>query len=116
MQNKNKNSKAILHGECIITSVAALPASAVEEKDHKGQHVIIANSEVTGNHHVIDLHPGVTFFKAGNERFMRNTVETKVRCVVANRHTDIPIAPGVHKIGYQQEYDYFKQAKANVRD
>jgi hypothetical protein len=110
-----KHPDAVLHGECYIFQ-SSLPATAQEETDLKGAHVIIANSEVTGNHHVIDRKPGVKFFKDGNRRFMQNQETTKVSCVIAERHTAIDLAPGTWEFGIAQEYDYFAEAKKNVAD
>ena len=119
MKKQNtKKSKGILHGECIVFE-SKIPANAELEVQKPGaQFVIVANSEVTGNHHVIDLKPrnGVQFFKAGAKRYMRNTVPTDIRCVIADRHTNITIPPGEHEIGIQQEFDYFTMAKQNVQD
>lgn len=106
--------KAILHGECIL-SESSLPADAVREEINES-FVIIANSEVTGNHHIVDMKPGVEVFKTSTKRFIKNSVPTQVRCVVAERHTAIDLAPGVWDIGIQQEFDYFAMAKKNVAD
>jgi len=110
-----KPSQAVLHGECILFSVSRLPKGAVKEEIN-GNYVIIANSEVTGNHHVVDLAPGVEFYKKGEKRFIKNKVPTTVRCVVADRHSDISLTPGVWEVDYQKEYDYFTEALRNVRD
>lgn len=111
---QNQKPKAILHGECLI-SETTIPADAVVE-DLKDAFVIVANSETTGNHHVIDRPAGVTFLKAGAKRYMSNTVPTDVRCVIADRHDNITIPPGQWEIGAQEEFDYFAQAKRAVQD
>jgi hypothetical protein len=107
-------TKAILHGECIIFE-SKIPEDAVLEKQDKS-FVIIANSEVTGNHHVIDRPPTVQFFTKDQKRYMRNSKPTTVRCVIAERHTAIPIPAGDWEIGIQQEFDYIAQVKRNVQD
>lgn len=109
--------KIILHGECIVAQCSGLPADAVAET-HNGKVVIVANSEVTGNHHVIANKPGVTFWnsKTTGKRYMNSTVPTDISCVMAERHTTIDIVPGTYVIGIQQEYDYIAQAKRNVAD
>ena len=77
----------------------------------------IANSEVTGNHHVIDRPSNtVQFFTKDKKRYMRNSEPTNVRCVIADRHTAIPIPAGDWEIGVQQEFDYISMAKRNVQD
>ena len=107
--------KAIIHGECIIFQ-SQVPKDAVLE-EHNASQVIIANSEVTGNHHVIDRpSDAVQFFTKDKKRYMRNSQPTNVRCVIADRHTAIPIPAGDWEIGVQQEFDYISMAKRNVQD
>jgi hypothetical protein len=114
MKNQNKTD-GILHGECLITR-AEIPKGAKKEI-LKGQFTIIAESEVTGNHHVIDLKKGVNFYKSSDgTRFMKNSVPTEVKCVIADRHTAITLDPGSWQVGFQQEYDYIAEAQRNVRD
>ena len=107
-----QKTKAILHGECIIFE-SKIPEDAVLEKQDSS-FVIIANSEVTGNHHVIDRPSTVQFFMKDKKRYMRNSKPTTVRCVIAERHTAIPIPAGDWEIGIQQEFDYIAQVKRNV--
>lgn len=114
MNMKNKKTKVIAHGECYLFETE-LPVGAVKESINT-DYVIIAPSEVTGNHHVIDVLDGVEFYTDGNKRFIKNSKPTTIRCLVADRHTSIVIEPGVRGIGIQQEYDYFLQAKRNVAD
>lgn len=118
---KNKTTKtnkpnAVFHGECFIFE-SKLPKDVVEEQ-HTTPSVIIAESEVTGNHHVIDRKPGVKFFKSadGKSRFMQNDEPTQVRCVIAERHTAIDLAPGVWEFGIAEEYDYKAESKRKVAD
>ena len=59
--------KGILHGECIIFE-SSIPSDATPEM-LTGEFTIIAPSETTGNHHVVDLHPGVEFFNKGGTRY-----------------------------------------------
>jgi hypothetical protein len=110
-----KNNQCILHGECIVTPIDSVPAEAAQIET-KGNYQIVADSEVTGNHHVVDLKPGVSFFKTPDKMFMSTTVPTAIRCVKADRHTEIDIPAGNYEFGFQQEYDYFTEALRNVRD
>jgi hypothetical protein len=48
--------------------------------------------------------------------FMSNTVPTQIRCLVADRHTEIEIPAGEYSFTFQQEYDYFTESLRNVRD
>lgn len=112
-----KKNECVLHGECIVTP-SSIPNDATPKQPRAGSDfMIVADSEVTGNHHVVDLFEGVQFFEtpAGN-LFMKNSVPTKIRCVKADRHTEIDIPVGEYAFTYQQEYDYFAEALRNVRD
>lgn len=111
-----KNNECILHGECIVTP-DSIPSDAVAKVSKNKPYMIVADSEVTGNHHIVDLVDGVQFFEtpAGN-LFMKNSVPTKIRCVKAERHTEIDIPAGEYSFTYQKEYDYFTEALRNVRD
>lgn len=112
---KNNDQYVILHGEAMLFP-SELPADAVEIKPSNPQYHIIADSETTGNHHVIDMEPGVSIFKQGDRTFIKNEKKTRVRCVHPNRHDAIELDPGVFECDYQQEYDHFAQNLRNVRD
>jgi hypothetical protein len=77
----------IFHGEAMIFG-SALPQDATEITPSNKEYHIIADSETTGNHHVVDAVPGVRFFKndAGTT-YMQNKNETAVRCVLKDQET-----------------------------
>jgi len=107
----------ILHGEAMLFQVTEIPSSAKKIKSSHQSYHIIADSETTGNHHVVDCDESMEFFMDENgSMFMRNEKPTQVRCVQANRHTEIPLAPGTWEFGIQQEYDHFAQHLRQVRD
>lgn len=115
INSKTKTITGILHGECLIFE-SKLPKDAQEENLPDGD-VIIADSETTGNHHVIEKRPGVKFYhNSKGTRFMKNTIPTQVKCVLTDRHDEITLQPGVWEIDFQQEYDYFTESLRNVRD
>ena len=114
MNNTNMNN-VILHGECMVFP-SELPATATP-KVVTGDYLIVADSETTGNHHVVDSFQGVNFFEdSGGTIFMQNTKPTKIRCVMADRHDAIDLEPGTWEFGVQQEYDYFTESLRAVRD
>lgn len=115
MTNNNTN-KVVLHGECMVFP-SEMP-SDVTPKKVVGEYLIVADSETTGNHHVVDNIPGaVDFFESsGGTVFMQNSKPTKIRCVMANRHDAIELEPGTWEFGIQQEYDYFTESLRAVRD
>ena len=106
--------KTILHGEAMITQ-SELPAGA-KKIDVNGNHLIIADSETTGNHHVVENAEGCEFYELDGVRYMKNTEPTSVKCVHASRHDELEIPVGTWEFGSQQEYDYFSQSHQAVRD
>jgi hypothetical protein len=113
---KLNQNECVLHGEAMILP-ATLPADAVEIKTSNVGYHIIADSETTGNHHVIDAVPGTRFWRSGEKTFMTNDRETRVRCVHPARHNPIALSPGVYQVGEAQvEYDHFAQNLRKVRD
>lgn len=110
----NANPSVIIHGECMVFA-SEIPASAKPLKV-EGSHLIVADSETTGNHHVVTKKKGVRFFQDGERRFMRNSVKTEISCVHPDRHDSITLEPGTYEFGTQQEYDPFAENMRNIRD
>jgi len=105
----------VLHGEVSLRKVNSIPKSA-KKVTIKGQYHIIAESEVSGNHHVIDIKDGVEFYEQDGVLYLKNDVETDVRCVVKERHDNITLSPGIWEVDKQQEYDYYTESHRNVAD
>jgi len=116
MKNNTKRELVILHGEAMIFP-SEIPSSAKKiDASNKSYH-IIADSETTGNHHVVDAVVGVEFFQdVDGKMYMRNSKPTRVRCIMKERHSPIDIEPGTYEFGVQKEYDHFAQNLINVRD
>lgn len=106
---------AILHGETLIHTINSLPSGA-KKIIVKGDYHIIAPSETSGNHHVIDIKDGVEFYEKDGVLYLVNEVPTDVRCIVKERHDNITLYPGVWEIDRQKEYDYLTMEKRNVAD
>lgn len=119
MKNTQNNDKrvVIVHGEAFMFH-SELPDDAVEIKPSNNTYHIIADSETTGNHHVVDYHAGVTFYssKKKNTMFMVNKKPTTVRCVDTKRHSPIKIGSNTWEFGIQKEYDHFAKNLQKVRD
>jgi len=111
---KDTTKYLILHGECMAFA-STIPEDATQLAV-PGPYLIVADSETTGNHHVVDREPGVEFFEKGGKRYMRNTKPTKIRCLHEQRHDSIILEPGQWEFGTQQEYDPFLENMRNVRD
>jgi hypothetical protein len=106
--------RTILHGEAMITE-CELPSGA-KPLEIKGSQLVIAPSETTGNHHVVENAEGCEFFVSDGVRYMKNSGPTNVKCVHPDRHDDIEIPAGTWEFGAQREYDYFEQSHQQVRD
>jgi hypothetical protein len=108
------SKKTILHGEAMITEVDGLPKGVEVLK--VGSELIIADSETTGNHHVVENAEGCEFYMLDGIRYMKNDKETSVKCVHENRHDTLTIPPGTWEFGVQKEYDYFSASHRAVQD
>jgi hypothetical protein len=113
-KKKTKADAAILHGECGIIQ-CEIPADAVVVQV-PNNCLILADSETTGNHHVLDIAPGISVLEKDKKRFVRNTVPANVRCVHESRHDTLTVPPGEWELIIAQEFDYFEMSKRNVRD
>ena len=116
---KSKNSKqqnVILHGEAMMFK-SILPKKVTKVKTTNDHYHIIADSETTGNHHVVDLNESVEFFMDDDGHlFMVNERPTQVRCILPERHSTIPLEAGCWEFGIQKEYDHFEQNLRNIKD
>jgi hypothetical protein len=111
--NTNKK-EVIVHGECFCFP-STLPEGA-KKVNVDGPYKIIADSETTGNHHVVDCPVGVSFYEDNENLFMTNEVETNLRCVMEDRHDSVVLEPGTYQFGIQKEYDHINEELTNVRD
>jgi hypothetical protein len=104
----------ILHGEAMIFE-SDIPENA-KKLEITDKHLVIADSETTGNHHVVSNSEGCTFYELDGIRYMRNESPTTVKCVHENRHDTLEIPTGTWRFDSQQEYDYFTESLRAVRD
>jgi hypothetical protein len=109
-------NKIILHGEVKVTKAVSIPTKAKKLNPSNENYHIIADSETTGNHHIVDCFDGVTIYDNGDTIVMENTQPTQIRCVHTDRHDAIILEPGVWEFGTQKEYDYLTQSLQSVRD
>lgn len=65
---------------------------------------------------MVDVKDGVEFYEKDGILYLKNDVETQVRCLVKERHDNITLEPGIWEIDFQQEYDYLKEEKRRVSD
>lgn len=106
--------KAIIHGEVIIKQ-STLP-EGVTKKSTPKDYYVVAPSEQSGNHHVIDCNDSVEFYEKDGVLYMKNSAPTQVRCLIKERHDSITLESGVWEIDKQREYDYFTKSNRYVAD
>jgi hypothetical protein len=104
----------IIHGEVFVFK-SVVPKDAVKCAQ-KGAFRVVAPSETSGNHHVIDAPAGVEFYEKDGVLYMKNDVPTDIRCVMTERHDNITLPAGEWEIGTQLEYDPFEARSRKVAD
>lgn len=112
---KNKRN-VILHGEAQVIFIDGLPKNAIKKNVDRTKPFIVADSETTGNHHVVDMPKGVDIYEADGKTYMHAEVETQIRCVIADRHDAIKLPAGTYEFGIQNEFDPFTARLEKVRD
>lgn len=105
------------HGEITIFKKSALPKGLKQIGKFKGDCYKLADSEQTGNHHLLEAKDGVKLFEdATGVLWLKNDVPVDVYCAVKERHDNITLEPGVWEIDRAQEYDYLTDMKRAVVD
>ncbi len=109
------------HGEALFLEVDELPKDAKKVIPNGSMlaagGLIVANSETSGNHHVVELKEGVEFFERDGVLYMKNTQPTKAYCSLdRTRHPEIELEPKIWKIKIQKEFDLLERVRRNVAD
>ncbi len=106
-----------LHGECVIIKSDKLPEGLKAVKLFKKNCYRLADSETTGNFHLLEAKEGVELFEDKNGvLWLKNDVPTDVYCAVKERHDNITLEPGVWEIDRAQEFDYLTDMTRKVSD
>ena|SRR3990167_4301512 len=109
-------NKVINHGElCLFKTDKEIPVGAKKMKADKVGY-IVAPSEISGNHHVIEEKDGVELYEKDGVMYLKTEVPVDVFCVLKERHDNITLEPGVYEIEPAQEYDHLSKTKRNVAD
>ena len=108
--------KAIhFHGELCVREVEAVSGDEVTPQgDFK-----LADSEVTGNDHMLQVVPGVHIFNGGDpeEYFIKAEVDTTIYCKLKDRHDDLKLPGGTSwKITPAKEWDHINEESRAVAD
>lgn len=103
------------HGEVNIYQSLSVPDGAKRIKAKKKGYKI-ADSETTGNFHMVEDKQGVEMYEKDGVLYLKNDVPTDVFCVHEGRHDTITLEPSVWEIEAAQEYDYLTHEKRSVAD
>ena len=103
------------HGEVNIFGIDSIPEGCKAVSPIKGGYKI-ADSETTGNFHMVKDAPSIELVEKDGVLYMKNGEPAEVFCVDKARHDTIEVEPGMWEIEPSQEYDYLSQEKRNVAD
>lgn len=105
------------HGECVINKVSSLPKGLKKSRLFNKESYKLADSETTGNHHLLEAKEGVELFEDSNGvLWLKNDVPCDVFCAIKERHDNITLQPGIWEIDKAQEYDHLADLSRQVSD
>ena len=112
--------KIWLHGEVIVKKMKGeIPVGAKKVKAVNGVY-IVADSETTGNHHLLEEVKGVDVYEKDGMFYVKTSLPSTVRCVDQKRHDTItvdPCEPGEFILfDKQNEVDHLTDEVRSVRD
>lgn len=110
-----KSNEVKLHGEVLVMRVCGIPKTA-KAKEVKGKTYKLADSESTGNHHLLEVPKGGKFFEEGDRVYLNSPNSFKVRCVHQDRHDTMEFDAGTYEFGISEEYDPFEARMRKSRD
>lgn len=109
--------KTYTHGECIINKVNEMPKGLKKAKLFNKESYKLADSETSGNHHLLEAKEGVELYEDANGvLWLKNDVPTDVFCAIKERHDNITLEPGIWEIDRAQEHDYLTGMVRKVAD
>lgn len=107
----------LFHGEVVINEAKKLPEGLKKAKLFNKESYKLADSENTGNHHLLEAKEGVELFEDANGvLWLKNDVPCDVFCAIKERHDAITLEPGIYEIDKAVEYDYLKDMTVKVSD
>lgn len=111
------NRETFFHGELVICSTKKMPAGNLKEVKPSEIGFILADSETSGNHHVLENKTGIEVREDENGiLWIKNTEPVNVFCVDKQRHDTITLEPGIWEVDKAKEWDYEKEEVRSVAD
>lgn|SRR3990167_2647910 len=112
--------KIWLHGEVVIKkSKGSIPFDAKKVEPVNGVYKI-ANSETTGNHHLLEEIDGCELYEKNGVFYLKTSDYPVVRCVDEKRHDTITLEPcqedEIFTFYRQQEVDHLTDEVRSVAD
>lgn len=108
--------KTFFHGEVIVVEAKQIPEGC-KRVISKNNSYLLADSEQTGNYHLLEEKEGVELFEDKNGvLWLKNEVPCDVFCAIKERHDTITLEPGIWEIDRAQEYDYLTEMTRKVAD
>lgn len=105
------------HGEVRIVRHENIEISG--QKIEAKEDIILADSESTGNHHMLQVIDGVHVWKdeLADKFFVQPEKPTKIYCKLDNRHTDYELKEGyTYEIYKAREYDHITKIQRKIID
>lgn len=110
-------NKTVFHGEVCIVKAESLPNGLNKVKLFKKGCYRLADSEASGNFHLLEAKKGVELFEDKNGvLWLKNDIPVDVYCAIKERHDNITLEPGVWEIDRAQEFDYLSGMSRKVSD
>ncbi len=111
----------ISHGEVNLLEVNEIPTTATKINPTADQIIKngfkIANSEATGNHHLVKINDQIEFFEDNDGTlFIRNLQPTTVECVDTKRHDSITLPSSIWKRKVSREIDHLTNIVREIGD
>lgn len=108
--------KMMFHGECVIRQISKMPEGLNRVTPENG-YVKIAESEVTGNHHQVEVkNKDIEFYEKDGLLYAKVNEPTTIGCVLKERHDDIPLPVGFWQFSKAVEFQPFKRTLQSVLD
>ena len=105
-----------LHGEVVIFSGVSRSKQAQKVMAKDGLY-ILANSETTGNHHVLVAQDGVDVYEGiDGTLYVHVEEDAQVKCVLEDRHDTQVLPSGDYIVRRKIEYDHLTNTPRVVAD